>query len=230
MIHRRAIPGLLLSAPPLAALLADGHAARAQSARAQQELVDKAVEVIATMRRDHRFAASGDLLRRARAVMIVPELTRGGVIVGGQGGAGVLLARLPDGSWSDPAFFSIGGGTLGLQVGVQQAQLVFFILSEHALDAWLRDQVKFGGQDGIAVFMADQSRTQNALAQGRADVVTWAKAVGAYAGITVEGTSVSFNRDDTARYYGAPYSLRDVIQRGVARNPNASWLRAALGE
>jgi lipid-binding SYLF domain-containing protein len=220
MIHRRTLSGLLLST----ALVPAAHA---QGSYEQQQLVDKAVEVVATMRRDGRFA-SAELLRRAKAVMIVPELTRGGVIVGGQGGAGVLLARLPDGSWSDPAFYSIGGGTFGLQIGVQQAQLVFFILTQRALDSWLRDQVKFGGQDGIAVFMADQTGTQNALAQGRADVVTWAKATGAYAGITVEGTSVSFNREGTARYYGTSYSLRDIIERGAARNAGANQLRAAL--
>jgi lipid-binding SYLF domain-containing protein len=82
----------------------------------------------------------------------------------------------------------------------------------------------------MAVFAAEQSGHQNALAQGRADVVTWAKAVGAYAGITVEGTSVSFNRDDTARYYGTYYTPEDLIQRGAAGHPGADRLRLALSE
>jgi SH3 domain-containing YSC84-like protein 1 len=230
MIRKRNLPSLVLAtvlAPPLIA----GNRAGAQPAAPrrsdQQILVDKGVEVIATMRGDSGFA-SRDMLRRARAVMIVPELTKGGFILGGQGGAALLLGRLPGGGWSFPAFYSIGGGTLGLQIGVQQSQMVFFIISERGLQAWMRDQVKFGGQDGIAVFIQGQGAGQNAMAQNRADAVVWARAVGAYAGITVEGTSVSFNRDDTARYYGQPLTAEEVLQRGLGQNPGANQLRNAL--
>ena len=220
MITRRAVSMLL----PSACLLASPAMAQA---REQQELVDKAARTIAAMRADAGFRNARALLDRARGVMVVPELSRGGFIVGGQGGGAVLLARLQQG-WSNPAFYSIGGGTFGLQVGFQQAQVVFIILSAAAMDRWVQDRVRFGGQDGIAVIAAEQTGRQDGMAEGRADVVTWSRAAGAYAGITVEGTSVSFNRDDTARYYGRPITAADVL-RGRGRASGAERLRASLG-
>jgi SH3 domain-containing YSC84-like protein 1 len=213
-------------APPIG-----GHRAMAQPASAlsdQQKLVDQSVGVIETMRSDADFPRFRGLFQRAKGVLIVPQLTKGGVIVGGQGGAGLLLARQPDGSWSDPAYYSIGGGTFGLQIGVQQAQMVFFIMSTSGLQAFMHDQVNFGAQNGIAVFVVGQEHQDQAITQDRADVVVWARASGAYAGITVEGTSISFDGDNTAKYYGRRVTLDDVIIRRTVENPNADRLRRLL--
>ncbi|HTC18696.1 MAG TPA: hypothetical protein VK690_06245, partial [Stellaceae bacterium] len=107
MIRRVALSALFLAviaAAPVAAPVS----AFAQQGQDQQNLVDKAAAVVAPMRNDPNFTYSGSLLARAKALMIVPELSKGGLIVGGQGGAAVLVVKRPDGSWSDPAFYSIG--------------------------------------------------------------------------------------------------------------------------
>src|SRR4029077_15389958 len=83
-------------------------------------LVNNAGAIVDEMRHDPRLIAA-DLLRQSRAVMIVPELSKGGVLVGGQGGTGLLLAKQPDGGWSSPVFYSLAGATFGLQVGYQSA-------------------------------------------------------------------------------------------------------------
>ena len=155
-MNRRSILSAFLFAAIAVAPLAASAPAFAQRGHDQQVLLDKAARVVAPMRHDPNFTYSGDLLRRAKALMIVPELTKGGLIIGGQGGAAVLVVRRPDGKWSDPAFYSLGGGTIGFQAGVQQAQTVFFIMTDRALDEWMRDQVHFGGQDGIGVFNVGQ--------------------------------------------------------------------------
>src|SRR5579862_9519850 len=111
MIRHWVFHTLFLAAILAAPLIAPQNAA-AQQGHDQQILVDKAARVVAPMRRDPNFTYSGSLLARSKAVMIVPELSKGGLIVGGQGGAAVLVVKRPDGSWSDPAFYSIGGGTL----------------------------------------------------------------------------------------------------------------------
>jgi lipid-binding SYLF domain-containing protein len=132
-----------------AILLVTANAAAAESPHV---LVDRAVVVVEEMRHDPGVDAA-DLLRRARAVMVVPELSKGGLLVGGQGGTGLLLVKNQGGGWSNPVFYSIGGATIGLQVGFQTAKLVFCVMSEAALQTWLRGDFKFGGQDGMAVFM-----------------------------------------------------------------------------
>lgn len=202
-------------------------AAHAQQGRDQQVLVNKAAAVVGPMRHDPAFNYSGRLLRRAKAVMIVPELTKGGLIIGGQGGAAVLVVKRPDGSWTDPAFYSLGGGTLGLQAGVQQAQTVFFIMTDRALGQWMNDQVKFGGQDGIGVFNVGQENKQNALTADTADVVAWVHAKGVYGGITVEGTSISFDADATAKYYGHRLTAAQVFNSTV-HGAGAGKLRNTL--
>ena len=226
-MKRRFVLSALLFATMAAAPALAPVSAFAQSGHDQQVLVNKAAAVVSPMRHDPNFTYSGALLRRAKALMIVPELIKGGVIVGGQGGAAVLIVKRPDGSWSDPAFYSLGGGTLGLQIGVQQAQTVFFIMTDRALDQWIHDQVHFGGQDGIGVFNVGQENKQNALTSDNADVVAWVHAKGVYGGITVEGTSISFDRDATAKYYGHALSPEQVFA-GSPHHPGVGRLRAAL--
>ncbi|HZL58075.1 MAG TPA: lipid-binding SYLF domain-containing protein [Stellaceae bacterium] len=231
MIRKWTFPALFLAAFVAAPLIASDDAAAQEATppwKDQQILVDKAVAAIGAMRDDQGFPKAKDLLGHAKAVMIVPELTKGGLIVGGQGGAAVFLARLLDGSWSYPAFYSIGGGTLGLQIGVQRAQMVFLIMSDRAVQAWMTDRVKFGGQGGVAVFVVGDQNKPNAMTQDRADVVVWSRAAGAYAGINFEGTSVSFDRDGTAKYYGKPAAAEDVLLQGGFGNPAANPLRSAL--
>jgi SH3 domain-containing YSC84-like protein 1 len=223
MIRRVALSALFL-----AAIAAAPVSAFAQQGRDQQVLVDKATNVISMMRNDPGFTYSRSLLDRAKAVMIVPEFSKGGLIVGGQGGAAVLLQRHSFGHWSPPAFYSIGGGTFGLQAGFQQAQTVFFIMTDRALDQWMSNQVKFGGQDGVGVFVVGQENKQNALTQDTADVVAWVHATGAYAGITFEGTSISYNASDTAKYYGQTVSPQDVVVNDSVKNPGADKLRSLL--
>lgn len=221
---------LVLAVSFLAAILAMPFVAPARAdnppGHDQQILVDKAARVVAPMRRDPNFTYSGSLLARAKAVMIVPELSKGGLIVGGQGGAAVLVVRKPDGSWSDPAFYSIGGGTLGLQAGFQQSRTVFFIMTDRARDQWINNQVKFGGQDGEGVFVVGQEN-KSSITQDNADVVAWVHAHGAYGGINVEGTSISFDGDATAKYYGQSLTP-DQVFGGIGHNPGADRLRKAL--
>jgi lipid-binding SYLF domain-containing protein len=210
----------------VASLLVVLAAAPPAAAEAPQTLVDRARLVVEEMRQDTRIN-SADLLSRARAVMIVPELSKGGFLVGGQGGTGLLLVKDAAGGWSAPVFYSIGGATLGLQVGFQTAKLVFFVMSDAGLQAWLRGEFKFGGQDGVAVFMHGTEVSGSGKTAQGADVIAWARASGAYAGITVEGTDVSFNVGENRAYYGRIVSAQEIIG-GAAANAGAEALRSAL--
>lgn len=207
----------------VASLMAPGAPARADS---PQMLVERARLVVDEMRHDRTLNAD-DLLRRARAVMVVPELSKGGLIIGGQGGAGVLLTKDAKGTWSFPAFYSLGGATLGLQAGFQTAKMVFFVMSDAALQSWLRSEFKFGTQDGVGVWVQGSEGPTNRTAQG-ADVIAWVRASGAYGGITVEGTSVAFDQSENRAYYGRLYSAEEIVIRFAATNPHADPLRAAL--
>ena len=218
----RLLGATILSLGVLAAPLA-----RAQSD--QQTTVDRAQFVVNDLRNDKAFGNARDLLRRARAVMIVPRLYKGGFFVGGEGGTGVLLTHRAGGGWSQPAFYVIGSASFGLQIGLEQSEMVMFVLSQKALDALMRDQFKIGAQAGLAVVTLGAGVEAATTAAAGPDIVVWASSSGAYAGVSLNGSIVKPQFDADRAYYGPGVTQSDILFRGTVANPNASGLLRALG-
>jgi lipid-binding SYLF domain-containing protein len=160
--------------------------------------------------------------------MIFPRVFRGGLIVGGEGGYGVLLARDGGGNWSSPAFYSIGSGSVGLQIGVSDSQLMIFIMNDKALNAVLQNQFKIGGDASIAVATVGAGIEGSTTAALRADIVSVAKSRGLFAGITLEGSLMSRRNGDNAAYFGRQVSAEQIVISMEVHNPGADNLRAAL--
>lgn len=212
----------------LAALLAAGpREARAQAE--EQNLVDRATlslrEVfdLGDMTNDAK-----SLLRDARAVMVCPRIFRAGFVIGGSGGDCVLVARDGGGSWSSPAFFTMGGGSIGFQVGVQDAQVVMLIMNERALNAVLDSQFKFGADAGVALGTLGRGISGATTAAVGADIVTIARARGLFAGISLDGSLLSVRSESMRAYFGRDVSPRQVVVGMEAHNPGSDPLRAAL--
>ena len=202
-------------------------AARAQSD--QQAVVDRARITIEDLSRDKAFGNARQLLHRARAVLIVPRLYKGGFIVGGEGGTGVMLVHGSGNTWSDPAFFAIGAASFGLQAGLEQSETVLLVMTQKGLDALLRDQFKFGAQAGIAVATLGSGVEGAIGGASPPDIVVWSSSSGVYAGISLDGSVLRAQQDDDRAYYGRPVTTRDILfgHGGVA--PHATALRRALG-
>jgi SH3 domain-containing YSC84-like protein 1 len=197
-------------------------AARAQSD--QQAVVDRARITIEDLSHDKAFGNARQLLHRARAVLIVPRLYKGGFIVGGEGGNGVLLVRGSGNTWSDPAFYGIGAASFGLQAGLEQSETVLLVMTQKGLDALLRDQFKIGAQAGIAVANLGSGVEGAIGGASPPDIVVWSSSSGVYAGISLDGSVIRAQQDDDRVYYGRPVTTRDILfgRGGVA-------LRRALG-
>jgi lipid-binding SYLF domain-containing protein len=205
---------VLTRAKFLGAALLSGAALTVPAVRAQmpeqQIIIDGARKTLADLRRDKAFGNAEQLLREARAVMIVPRLIKGGFIVGGEGGNGVVMARTRHG-WSDPAFFVIGAASFGLQVGLEQSELILLVMTEKGLNGLLRDNFKLGVQAGIAVVTLG-SGVEGAIA-GRTppDVVVWSSSTGLYGGLTVDGSVIQSRPNWDADFYGRRVTTRDVL-------------------
>ena len=221
-LSRRFFTAQLLSVPILLA----SPSARAQAE--QQALVDRATLTVNELLGGEHGQDSRRILRRARAVLIFPRVFRGGFIIGGEGGAGVLLARDAAGSWSSPAFYGLGGASLGLQIGIQDAQLMVFIMSDRALRAVLQSQFKFGADASLAVATIGAGIAGGTTAALNADFVSMSRARGLYAGISLEGSILARRNDDNQAYYGRPVSAEQIVLTMEAHNPGADNLRAAL--
>jgi lipid-binding SYLF domain-containing protein len=201
--------------------------APAEAAQNDQALIDRATATLEDLNHDQSFGNSGELIRTAKAVMVVPQLIKGGFIFGAEGGNGVMMTHMPDG-WSNPAFYGIGAGSFGLQVGLQAAELVMFVMTSRGLDAWMRNEVKLGVDAGITVLVVG-SAAEAATTNGKVDVVAWARSKGAYIGISLSGSVIKPDKKANARYYGKPLSAHEIMMddRGRPRG-DVQALRHAL--
>jgi lipid-binding SYLF domain-containing protein len=194
----------------------------------QQALVDRATLSVTEMFTDPNFSDGRSVLQRARAAMVLPRLFRAGFILGGEGGAGVLLGRDGGGSWTSPAFYGTGGGSVGLQIGIQDAQVVILIMNDRALNAVLDSQFKFGADASFAVANMGAGIEGSTTAALRADIVALAKTRGLFAGLALEGTIMASRSDWNKAYYGRDVSARQIVVGAEVHNPAADGLRAAL--
>jgi lipid-binding SYLF domain-containing protein len=224
---RRSIFGLAL-------LLAVAAPGLAQAQVEQQTLVDRSTLAVQEMMgngAEGNAAHMNDamvLLRRARAVVVCPRLFRAGFILGGQGGSCVLLARDGAGSWSSPAFYSMGSGSIGFQIGVQDAMVMMMVLTDKGLSALMDSQFKIGADASIAIATIGGGIAGATTAAVGADIVTFAKTRGLYAGVALDGSLLSTRSDWNRAYYGQNYAARQIVVDMAAHNPGADPLRGAL--
>lgn len=217
---------VLLALAGLALVIAP-HKVRAQEEA--QSLVDRSTLALQEILDLGDLSADArSLLGRARAAMICPRVFRAGFIFGGAGGDCVMVARDGGGSWSSPAFFTMGGGSIGFQIGVQDAQVLMLIMNDKALDAMLDSQFKFGADAGVALGTLGRGISGATTAAIGADIVTIARARGLFAGISLDGNLLSARSEWMRSYFGRDVSARQVVVGMEAHNPASDPLRAAL--
>ncbi|HEY5048587.1 MAG TPA: lipid-binding SYLF domain-containing protein [Rhizomicrobium sp.] len=198
------------------------------SARADEaSLLANADSTVLAMRSDPTFGPSRDLLRTARAVLIVPGLLRGGFIFGAEGGDGVMLARTGRARWSEPAFYTLGSASFGLQIGLESARLVMFVMSDRALRALEQSKFKFGGEAGLTVITLGANAEGATSANLTGDIIIWSSTKGAYGGLTLEGSVLAPKNEWNAQFYGKPLSAPEILAN-EGRNPMAAPLRRDL--
>ncbi len=211
---------LLLSLP--------ANQAHAQTAEGQQELVDRATLAVGDVLAGREGTEARELLPQSRAVMICPRVFRVGFVFGGEGGGCVLVARGGQGSWSSPAFYSMGGGSFGLQAGIQDAEIVMMIRTEAGLRAVMDSQFRIGANASVAVVTVGggvEGATSVAL---NADIVAFARTRGMFAGVSLQGSVMDSDSGGDQVYYGQPVGAIDIVQAMRVSNPGADPLRAAL--
>jgi len=196
----------------------------------QQEIVDKATATIRQMKADPEFPQMPTMLSRARAVIIFPDVIKAGLIIGGEGGSGVLLVKDEKGEWSYPAFFTMGSGSLGLQIGVASQEIVLVIMNEDALQSVIANQVKLGGDIGVAAGNYGKGSEASTTTNFDADIYSYAKSSGGYVGMSVEGAVINRRDDWNYDYYGPGASARPITMAKKYRNTGADDLRKAVAE
>ena len=195
----------------------------------QQTLLDRSVLALASVRADERLGqAMSTALDRAKGVIIVPNLVKGGFIIGGEGGNGVMLARLADGNWSAPAFVAMGAASIGLQIGGSISEVVFTINSEEGLNAVLVNKVKLGADAGLAVGPLGGNVEASTTTAAGADIYSYAVSQGLFGGGAFEGAVITQRHEWNKTFYGADYLPRRIMTDPTITNPGADALRSSL--
>jgi lipid-binding SYLF domain-containing protein len=194
----------------------------------QQTLVDRATLTVQEMMTQTVSQDPKDLLRRAKAVMVCPRIFKAGFFFGGEGGNCVLLARAGNGTWSYPAFYSIGSGSFGFQFGIEDNQLLMLIMTEHGLNAVLDSQVKLGANAGIAIATLGGGVQGSTTTAVGADIVAFAASRGLFGGVALEGSVMSSQTDWDQSYYGQPFGARQLVMQMQGGNPGADPMRDVL--
>ncbi len=167
-------------------------------------------------------------IERARAVMIYPAIFKGGFIIGGEGGSGVLLAKSADGSWSDPAFYTLAGGSIGLQIGGQVSKVCFTVMTDGGLDAILQNNFKFGGDLSVAVGPYGAGTEAATTTNLDVDIYSFSSAVGLFGGGSLAGAAMIVRESFMQGYYGQAVTARQIVVDRKFSNPQANRLRGAL--
>jgi len=195
----------------------------------QQELVDRSKLVVDRLRHDANMGKPiNNLLERTKAVLIVPNLWRAGFFLGGSGGSAVLLVKGTDGSWSAPAFYGIGGGSFGLQIGAEMQELLLLILTDGGLTKIMDNQVKLGADLTFALGPVGAGVGGATTPNVGADMVAWSSSIGLYGGLNLEGSLIAVRGEWNRGYYGEGATSREIVFNRRFDNPGAANLKAAL--
>jgi len=210
---------LISAAMAVAFLLSAAGPAAAQTK--QQSIVDKATGTLRAFSVAPEMEWFRDNIRNAKGLVIFPNNVKGGFIIGGSGGSGVMIAR-KGGSWSYPAFYTTGSFTFGLQFGGQVSELVLMVMTEKGVDAMLSPEFKLGGDVSVA------AGPVGAGAKGQtADIIAFARGKGLYGGLNVEGTVITTREKWNEKYYYNGVRTADILVSGNASNAGANALRNA---
>ena len=196
----------------------------------RQSLVDQCLRSAQKVLGGKDFPDAARMMGEAKAVLIIPELVQGGFIVGAAGGRGVLMSRTGPGDWSYPAFYGMGSGSIGLQIGGKVSEIVFIIRTEKGLQAIINSKFKFGAEAGVTMVAVGIGMEGASTAAGGADIVAFSNSNGLFAGASIEGSYLDADNDWNALYYGQGASTRAIVMDRKFTNPGAEPLRQYLGK
>ncbi len=223
-----ALAAVLLSVLVLSAFGPARPAAAAAEPTDEQILVDQAQITLRNFQAEPEMKSFREALREAKGVLIVPDMYRAGLVFGGAGGKGVYLSRdEKTGAWMGPAFYNLGSFNFGLQMGGQVAEVVILAMTDEADQAMMSPQFRLGGDLSVATGPVGIGVAGSASLPPAA-FVSFARAKGAYVGITLEGTVINVDEGSNAIYYGRQVTPEAILMTGEAVSPNAAGLREAV--
>ncbi len=171
-----------------------------------------------------------EALKSAKCVAVVPGLVKGGFVLGAEHGRGVTTCRLASGAWSAPAFFTVSGGSFGAQIGAEGIDLVMLIMNEQGMKNLLENKFSIGGDVSAAAGPVGRHAAAGTDWKLDTQVLTYSRAKGAFAGVTLDGAKIAPDDDSMAAIYGHKATIAAALTGKLKTPPEAQGFLAALRE
>lgn len=192
--------------------------------------IEEAATVLKDIQASPDKAVPQDLWNKANCVAVFPGLMKAAFIVGGEYGKGLMSCR-HDGQWSAPVFMKIGKGSWGLQIGAQSIDLVLLVMNEGGVEKLLRNKVSLGAEASAAAGPVGRDARAATDAQMKAEILSYSRTQGLFAGVNLSGGVVQSDDDDNADLYGKGVTARQVLLEGsVKPQPATQPFMAALNQ
>ncbi len=182
--------------------------------------LQKSVEVLHAIMSTPDKGIPEEVLSNAKCILVVPDLIKGGFIVGGKHGRGVATCRTAEG-WSAPAFVSIGGGSWGLQIGVEGVDLVMLVMNDQGFQHLLSSKFELTGEGSVAAGPVGRHASAGTDWKMNTEMLTYSRSRGVFAGLTLEGAVVQQDNDSTHAIYGRHMMFRNILS-GKAKTPRSA--------
>ncbi|HEU0175798.1 MAG TPA: lipid-binding SYLF domain-containing protein [Blastocatellia bacterium] len=160
-----------------------------------------------------------ELLDRAQCVAVFPSVKKGGFIFGGQYGKGLISCRRAQGSWGSPAYFTIGGGSFGLQIGGQAVDLVLLVMNKSGLDGLLQDKFEIGAGAAVSAGPVGRNAHVSTDVLLKSQIISYSRSRGLFGGLELKGAVITQDKSANKDIYEQEISAREIIVDGKVRTP-----------
>lgn len=208
-LQRLLLIGMALLLPTMAVHAEDPPLVRAQNA----------VRVLAEVMKAPDKAIPQDLLRDAKAIAVIPDMLKVGFVFGGRRGEGLISVKSPNGTWSNPSFITMTGGSVGFQVGVSSTDVVLIFRTQRGVDSIVRGKFTLGADASAAAGPVGRTASAATDEQLKAEIYSYSRTRGLFAGVALDGSALRIDYDANAAVYGAGVTPRRIFEGGVSNVP-----------
>jgi SH3 domain-containing YSC84-like protein 1 len=207
-----------------------GTHAFAGSAREDSvDRLDRSVNVLHAIMATPDKGIPEEVLSNAKCILVVPDLIKGGFVFGGKHGRGVATCRTAQG-WSAPAFVSVGGGSWGLQIGIEDVDLVMLVMNDQGMQHLLSSKFELTGEGSVSAGPVGRHASAGTDWKMNTEMLTYSRSKGVFAGLTLEGAVVQQDNDSTHAIYGKHMMFRNILSGKAATPPIADEFLKAVSQ
>ncbi|HDX0884145.1 TPA: ligand-binding protein SH3, partial [Stenotrophomonas maltophilia] len=209
---RRPIQALLIAASLLSS--------QAMAGPQEDQRARNAVRVLAEIQEIPEQGIPDKLLDEGRAVIVIPDTIKAGLVIGGRRGHGLMSVRMPNGAWSNPVFVKLTGGSIGFQAGVQSSDVVLVFRNDRSLDNLVNGKFTLGADAGVAAGPVGRNAAAATDGQLKAEIWSWSRARGLFAGVALDGAVLQIDDAANLDAYGSNTTPRMIFEGRAAGSPS----------